>query len=154
MLMARYGLEGLIIDVDDTIVSSSDLEIPPEIVHWVEDFRVNYPIWLVSNNFDEQRIQAIGDRLGLPYRCRAAKPSLKVIREVLRSMALPPERVAMVGDRLLTDIVAGNRAGMFSILIQPVASRQQKNWLSLLKIRTSWVRQSEIWLARKSGVKI
>ncbi len=154
-LLDRYGLKGLVVDVDDTIVSSSDLEISEAVSLWVKSLKANYPIWLVSNNFNQRRIQQIGDRLGLPCRSRAGKPSLRVINQVLASMALPPHQVAMVGDRLLTDVVAGNRAGMFSILVQPIASEQQVSPLAMLnKLRSNWLRQSEIWLARKSGVKI
>lgn len=153
-LMERYGLQGLIVDVDDTIVCSSDREISPAVRAWVDSLKNHYPIWLVSNNFNEQRIQAIGRELGLPSRCRAAKPSLRVIREVLQTMNLPPAQVGMVGDRLFTDIVAGKRAGMFSILIQPVTSDRPQRWLSWLKLQTKWVRQWEIWLARRSGIKI
>jgi HAD superfamily phosphatase (TIGR01668 family) len=153
-LLARYALRGLIVDVDDTIVCSSGLDIPQEVFKWAESLKQNYPIWLVSNNFNQQRIQQIADKLGLPCRSRAGKPSLRAINYALATMQLPPHQVAMVGDRLLTDVVAGNRAGMFSILVQPIASDQQVSFFSALKLRTSWVRQSEIWLARKSGVKI
>lgn len=153
-LMEQYGLKGLILDVDDTIVGSSDVEVSEPVCQWVDSLRHLYPIWLVSNNFNQQRIQSIGERLGLPYRSRASKPSLRVIRQVLLEMDLPPEQVAMVGDRLFTDIVAGNRAGMFSILIQPMDSAPPANFCALVRVQTNLVRQWEIWLARKSGVKI
>ena len=153
-LMEQYGLKGLILDVDDTIVGSADIEVSEAVCEWVNSLKPLYPIWLVSNNFNQQRIQAIGDQLGLPYRSRASKPSLRVIRQVLAEMNLPPAQVAMVGDRLLTDIVAGNRAGMFSILIQPVASAPPANLCAFLRVHTGLVRNWEIWLARKSGIKI
>lgn len=35
-------------------------------------------------------------------------------------MNLPIEQVAMVGDRLFTDVLAGNRLGMFTILVEPM----------------------------------
>ena len=153
-LLERYALRGLIVDVDDTIVCSSHLDIPEEVIRWAESLKQNYPIWLVSNNFNQQRIQQIADMLGLPCRSRAGKPSLGAIKQALATMQLPPHQVAMVGDRLLTDVLAGNRAGMFSILVQPIASTQQAGFFPALKLHTNWVRQSEIWLARKSGVKI
>jgi uncharacterized protein len=30
--------------------------------------------------------------------------------------------VGMVGDRLFTDVLAGNRLGMFTVLVQPMSS--------------------------------
>jgi hypothetical protein len=153
-LLEQYGLRGLIVDVDDTIVGSSDWDIPAEVVAWADSLRHTYTIWLVSNNFNQRRIQQIGKQLGLPCRSRAGKPSLRVINQVLATMGLPPQQVAMVGDRLLTDVVAGNRAGMFSILVQPIASERQASPFSAFQWRNNWLRQWEIWLARKSGVKI
>jgi len=35
-------------------------------------------------------------------------------------MNLPVQQVAMVGDRLFTDVLAGNRVGMFTILVDPI----------------------------------
>jgi HAD superfamily phosphatase (TIGR01668 family) len=35
-------------------------------------------------------------------------------------MNLPVHQVAMVGDRLFTDVLAGNRVGMFTILVDPI----------------------------------
>jgi HAD superfamily phosphatase (TIGR01668 family) len=37
-------------------------------------------------------------------------------------MNLPVEQVAMVGDRLFTDVLAGNRLGMFTILVEPIVN--------------------------------
>jgi uncharacterized protein len=37
-------------------------------------------------------------------------------------MKIEPARVAMVGDRIFTDVLGGNRMGMFTILIEPIVS--------------------------------
>jgi hypothetical protein len=39
-------------------------------------------------------------------------------------MNLPLNRMAMVGDRLLTDVLAGNRLGMFTILVEPMITTE------------------------------
>jgi uncharacterized protein len=146
-LLAQNGLRGLILDVDNTIVGESDLQPCPEAKHWLDQMRQRYPIWLISNNFSDRRIQTIAKTFDLPYRSRAGKPSRRVVRQALEAMKLEPSQVAMVGDRLFTDTLVGNRLGLFTVLVQPphgVSSRS----------RSVIIRSWEIWLARQSGVNI
>jgi hypothetical protein len=62
-------------------------------------------------------------------------------------MKLPPTQVAMVGDRVFTDVLAGNRLGMFTILIDPIFSSHSTRSFHLL-------RQAEFSLARQLGVSL
>ena len=39
------------------------------------------------------------------------------------AMGVPPQHAAMVGDQLFTDIKAGSRAGVKTILVNPLTSR-------------------------------
>ncbi len=45
------------------------------------------------------------------------KPEPIIFREALRRLGLPPEAVAMVGDRLDTDILGGQRMGLTTVLV-------------------------------------
>jgi predicted HAD superfamily phosphohydrolase YqeG len=51
-------------------------------------------------------------------------------------MDLPYEQVAMVGDRLFTDVLAGNRLGLFTILVEPLT---QGNLLRTIEL---WLYQN------------
>lgn len=52
------------------------------------------------------------------------KPSQLTAEAALRTLGLPPEQCMIVGDRLETDILMGNKAGMMSTLVlSGVASR-------------------------------
>jgi predicted HAD superfamily phosphohydrolase YqeG len=33
---------------------------------------------------------------------------------------LPHQEVALIGDRLFTDVIAGNRLGLFTVLVKPI----------------------------------
>jgi hypothetical protein len=156
-LMQRHNLRGLILDVDNTIVGDDEADASPEIRLWAETMRSHYPICLASNNFSDRRIQKVAESLHLPYRSRAGKPSRRVVRQVLETMQLPAAQVAMVGDRLFTDTIVGNRLGLFTILVQPPCNEQiilKPSLNTLFKARSSFLRNWEIWIARKSGVKI
>jgi len=50
-LMGTYGLSGLILDVDNTLIGDDEADVSAEIRIWIELMRSKYPIWLSSNNF-------------------------------------------------------------------------------------------------------
>jgi uncharacterized protein len=119
-IIQRYQLKGLVLDVDETLVPVRVATASKELQEWVAQIRPFTSLWLVSNNLSEARIGGIARSLNLPYYLGAAKPSRRKIRAALREMDLPVQQVAMVGDRLFTDVLAGNRLGMFTILVEPI----------------------------------
>jgi len=119
-ILQQYRLKGLVLDVDETLVSIKATAASPELQQWVEQIRQVAALWLVSNNLSDSRIGGIARSLELPYILGAVKPSRRKLRQAVAAMNLPVEQVAMVGDRLFTDVLAGNRLGMFTILVEPI----------------------------------
>lgn len=145
-LLQRYGLKGLILDVDDTLVPWREAETSPELLDWMVAINnCTFTVWLVSNNVNAGRISRIAGHLAVPYLTAAGKPSRRKLRQALKAMQLPPHQVAMVGDRLFTDVLAGNRVGLFTILVEPInISPRPCKWLSL--------RRLEVCLSQNLGV--
>ncbi|MBE9116547.1 YqeG family HAD IIIA-type phosphatase [Lusitaniella coriacea LEGE 07157] len=119
-LLKQYRLKGLVLDVDETLVPLREREVSQEVQVWIQEIRSCASLWLVSNNLSENRIGGIAKSLDLPYILGARKPSRRKLRQAVEEMNLPFKQVAMVGDRLFTDVWAGNRLGMFSILVEPM----------------------------------
>ena len=132
-ILSRYQIEGLVLDVDDTIVPIGNSFAQPELALWIEEIRQIMPLWLVTNNPSQVRIGAIADSLSLPYFLSAAKPSRRKLRQAVKEMKLEPARVAMVGDRIFTDVLGGNRMGMFTILIEPIVDADSSIGFQLLR---------------------
>jgi len=53
------------------------------------------------------------------------KPALPIIELALQRLGVPAEHVAFVGDRLETDILAGQRAGLLTILVLTGVTRRE-----------------------------
>lgn len=119
-ILQKHHLRGLILDVDETLVPLKSRQASEELINWIAEINQVTKIWLVSNNLSESRIGGIAESLNLPYILGARKPSRKSLRQAATEMQLPVEQIAMVGDRVFTDVLAGNRLQMFTILVEPM----------------------------------
>ncbi len=134
-LLQSQAVRGVVLDVDDTLVPAHEQTIPPGVALWIDQLKTIGPVWLVSNNVLAHRIGDIAEQLHCPYICGAGKPSRRKLRQALQGMNLPPYETAMIGDRRLTDILAGNRLGMYTVLVEPIAAprwqklRNLEDWL-------------------------
>jgi HAD superfamily phosphatase (TIGR01668 family) len=52
-LIQKYGLKGLVLDVDETLVPITAGSTFPELQAWIEEIRSCTALWLVSNNLSE-----------------------------------------------------------------------------------------------------
>ncbi len=145
--LQHYGLKGLVLDVDDTLVPFQAIDPSDALQAWVASLRPHLKLWLVSNNLSATRIGRIGEALDVPYSLGATKPSRRKLRQAVQAMGLPVEQVAMVGDRLFTDVLAGNRLGMFTILVEPMVDSGEA-------LRRSPMRSFEVWLSQRLGVSL
>ncbi len=146
-LLTHHGIKGLILDVDDTLVPLRQAETNPDVARWMNQIKAEASVWLVSNNMNAQRISRIADLLQVPYLTSAGKPSRRKLKLALAAMNLPVNQVAMVGDRLFTDVLAGNRVGLFTILVNPMPGLNEI-------ARTSPVRTLEVIISHYLGVTL
>ncbi|NET45009.1 YqeG family HAD IIIA-type phosphatase [Okeania sp. SIO2B3] len=147
-IIQKHQIKGLVLDVDDTLVPISDSNTSPELSIWVEEIRTITSLWLVSNNLSQYRISRIAESLNIPYIFGAGKPSRRKLKKAVDAMNLPVEQVAMVGDRLFTDVLAGNRLGMFTILVEPISNNMDSEFPNY------GVRSFEIWFSQLLGASL
>ncbi|HEY9625135.1 MAG TPA: YqeG family HAD IIIA-type phosphatase [Crinalium sp.] len=146
-VLQKNDLKGLVLDVDETLVPMNTTEASEELKHWIHQLKPDVALWLVSNNISQTRISTIAQSLNLPYILGAGKPSRRKLRQAVEAMNIPVNQVGMVGDRLFTDVLAGNRLGMFTILVEPMVDPAQA-------ARRHPVRTIEVWLSQILGASL
>lgn len=120
--LLEKGIKGIITDLDNTLVEWDRAEATPEIIEWVRMMeQAGLKVTILSNN-NELRVKAFCDPLGTPFIFDARKPLRRSFKKALALMGLKREEVVMVGDQLMTDVLGGNRFGVHTILVVPVAS--------------------------------
>lgn len=118
------GVRGVIFDLDNTLVEWNNNCPAPELLQWMRGVKERgFKVCLLSNN-SAQRVQDVARLLEIPFFAPARKPLRRVFRKALRSMALEPGQTAMVGDQMFTDVLGGNRLGMFTIWVKPISTKE------------------------------
>jgi uncharacterized protein len=119
--LVEKGIKGVITDLDNTLVEWDRPNATPQLVEWFNEMRnQGIMITIVSNN-KEQRVKEFSDPLDIPFIHQARKPMVKAFRHALREMNLQKDEVVVIGDQLLTDVFGGNKSGIHTILVVPVA---------------------------------
>jgi len=120
--LIENGIKGIITDLDNTLVEWDRPGATLEIIDWLNSMKqAGILVTIVSNN-NENRVKLFSDPLGIPFIHDARKPRRKSFGRALSLMKLRKEEVVVIGDQLLTDILGGNRKGLHTILVIPVAS--------------------------------
>lgn len=120
--LKQQGIKGIITDLDNTLIDWNQADATPELLSWFQKLKEHgFQIIVVSNNNDE-RVRAFAEPHGIPYIPAARKPGKNAFRVALQRLRLQPEEVVVIGDQIFTDILGGNRLGLYTILVIPTAT--------------------------------
>lgn len=131
--LERDGLRGLIFDLDSTLLAPHSGAITDDVAAWLARARAKFKVAVVSNNRRDPYIEEVKCLLDMHCIGRAAKPRRKAFLEVLKMFDLTPDQVAVIGDRPLTDVWGGQRAGMKTILVWPLKSMNEPSWVTMFR---------------------
>lgn len=122
--LAAAGLRAFIFDLDNTITEWNSQELRAEVEAWFKIIKERgFKACILSNN-GEQRILQISQRLGIPFIHRARKPLRRSFLQAVALMEVNASETAVIGDQIFTDVLGGNRAGLYTILVKPLASKE------------------------------
>ncbi|CAI8773513.1 MULTISPECIES: YqeG family HAD IIIA-type phosphatase [Bacillus] len=119
--LKKRGIKGIITDLDNTLIEWDRPNATPKLEQWFLNMKEQgIQVTVVSNN-NEQRVKDFADPLGIPFIHSARKPFVRAFKRAIQEMNLKADEVVVIGDQLLTDVLGGNRVGLYTILVVPVA---------------------------------
>lgn len=123
--LRELGIEALLLDIDNTLVGWQRTDFTPEVLAWLESMKsAGIRLYIISNTTNLRRLGRVSEILGVPHVSGAMKPARGAYQRALSALGVPPERAAMIGDQLFTDILGANRVGIYSILVPPLHPRE------------------------------
>ncbi len=115
--LKQQGIKCIMFDLDSTIMVSKSASFLPETIEWFNTFLNDFEVAIISNNKSDTYIENATRIAPCKVIGRADKPNPKVMGEYLKSVNIEPKNAVMVGDRPLTDILAGKLLGCKTILV-------------------------------------
>lgn len=123
--LTASGIRGIITDLDNTLVGARDPQATPELIDWLENVRRRgFQVVIVSNN-NLARVRTFASPLSIPFIHSARKPTNAAFSKALQLMHLKPEETCVIGDQMMTDVLGGNRMGLYTILVKPISPQDE-----------------------------
>ena len=118
------GYRGILFDIDNTLVPHGAPADGRSIALIGKLKKMGFRILFLSNN-KEPRVKMFNDAVGADYIYKAGKPGIKSYLQAMEILKTDVKTTLFVGDQLFTDVWGARRAGIFSILVQPIDKKEE-----------------------------
>ena len=130
--LARRGIRLLLCDLDYTLAPKSQREPDETVRQWIDSMRrAGVEVMILSNNRRPQRDEMFCRDLGITYVGHAKKPQPVGFRRAMAQAGTDPAHTAMLGDKLLTDVLGANLSGVTALMVEP-AGGARTPWQKVL----------------------
>ena len=120
----KKGIRGLIFDIDNTLVPhGADADERIEKL-FGELKKMGFKTFLLSNNKLE-RVKRFNANIRSLYIYKAGKPNAVNYIKAMRMMGTGKENTVFIGDQLFTDIWGAKKAGISTILLNPIDKKEE-----------------------------
>ena len=122
--LKNQGIKCIMFDLDSTVMVSKSADFLPKTVEWFNTFIKDFEVAIISNNKNEEYINSASKLAPCRVIGKANKPNPQIMRSYLESIKIKPQEAVMVGDRPLTDILAGKLLGCKTILVGSINPKE------------------------------
>lgn len=119
--LTERGIRLLLCDLDYTLAPRA-VKTPSDTVHhWIAEMKqAGIRVVILSNNRSPKRVNTFCKDLGITYVGHAGKPSVRGYRKAMKQAGVTPQQTAMLGDKLLTDMLGANLSGVLALMVEPL----------------------------------
>lgn len=119
--LRQRGITLLLSDLDFTLAAKKTRRPDQPLRDWIAALKAEgITFMIVSNNRSGQRVTEFCADLGVGYQGHAGKPSPRGLEAAMARAGASRKETAMLGDKLLTDMLAAHRAGVLALMVEPV----------------------------------
>ena len=123
--LKNRGIKCLIFDLDNTLGLIDNKRCPDETRELLRKLQKDFLVLICSNN-TKRRLKPYLEDLGVGGVAWSMKPSIKGLIKVKRKYKLKKKEMCLIGDQIVTDILAANRYRITSVLVDPLGEKDLK----------------------------
>lgn len=122
--LAKRGIRGLMVDLDNTLIAYKNDDVTEEAVRWVQKAHASGFKVCITSNARSGRVRRFAEALSVPGIPNAAKPISRAFHKAMSMLQTTPDESAIIGDQLFTDVLGGNRLGVLTVLVNPLSTAE------------------------------
>lgn len=120
------NIKCLIFDLDNTLLLIEKSIPDKKVCQLIKKLKKDFKVYILSNNTNKERLKKVKDALGVDYVLFALKPFSYGFKKIIKKTELSYKEVCIIGDQIMTDILGGNRLGIYTILVEPLSTKDLK----------------------------
>ena len=120
-MMQEWGIRLLLCDLDYTLAPRSVAQPDDTVLDWGNAMKAaGTEVMILSNNRSSERVELFCKDMGITYVGHAGKPAKRGYREAMAKAGVTARETAMLGDKLLTDVLGARRSGVLALMVEPL----------------------------------
>ena len=123
--LKEQGIRCLVFDLDNTLGLISHKSCPIETKKLLKKLKKDFIVVICSNN-TKRRLKPYLDDLEIDGVAWSMKPSIKGLFSIKLKYHLKRKEMCIIGDQIVTDILAGNRFRVHTVLVDPLGKKDLK----------------------------
>ena len=123
--LKEKGITCLVFDLDNTLGLIDNKKCPRKTKKLLKDLKKDFLILICSNN-TKKRLKPYLKDLEVGGVAWSMKPSTRGLRKIKHNYHLKKNEMCMIGDQIVTDILAGNRFRIMTVLVDPLGDADLK----------------------------
>lgn len=113
-----------ILDIDNTLVSYKTARADGSAKAFLDMLTKNGIKYAFVSNNHRKRVELFAGDFDAKFASNAGKPFTFGIRRVMKEMGVKNEETVLIGDQIFTDIYAGKRAGLKTVMVNPIEAKE------------------------------
>jgi len=119
------GITSIITDLDNTLVPWRDYRVAKELSDWFDALhREGFKTLILTNARPSPTIGEMSSILKTDVVVGARKPLARFFRKALEILSSSPEETCVIGDQVFTDVLGGNLAGCYTVLVDRIGEKE------------------------------
>ena len=121
----EMGIKALFFDLDSTLMKSKSGKFSFKTLQFLNDLKDNFKLAIITNNTKTDYINKAKAQTDIPIYYGAKKPKTDAIMRACIDLDIKSNQAAMIGDRPLSDILAGKNADMVTVLVDSISKNEE-----------------------------